>query len=386
MQVFKLYFKVLRSNIGIMFMYVGIFMGILLGAIIPQMAKNEDQAVYTESKCDFAVFDYDESELSKGLIKYLEEAHKLEVIADDNKETIQDELYARNVDCVLKIGKGFGEGFKEGDSAKSVEVYAIPNTLTAGVFEQSLNSYLSVVNTYIQAGYSQKEACNKATDAVNASVDVSFSSEEDGQAYSISYYYFVYLAWIFIAMCVTAISGTLLSLDKKNVRDRITCSSYKFVRMNGEIVLGVVITGIAICAIFIVGLVISYPKEILTPMLGLYAGNAVCMMAVALAITFLVSKLTDKPQVISLMANVISLGMAFLCGVFVPMELLSDMVIKIGQFLPVHWYVKTLHILEKYEAGDLTTVLSYMGVQMLFAVAILCVGLVLARRKRVGRG
>ena len=385
MQVFKLYFKVLRSNIGIMFMYVGIFMGILLGAIIPQMAGDEEQVSYTEAKCDFAVFDYDNSELSKGLIKYLEDNHVLEKIADDNKETIQDELYARNVDCVVRIEKGFGENFAD-NSADNIKVYAIPDTLTASVFEQTLNSYLSVVNTYIQAGYTQADACDKALDAAAASVDVSFSSEEAGQAYSIAHYYFIYLAWIFIAMCITAISGTLLSLDKKNVRDRITCSSYKFVRMNGEIVLGVVITGIAICTVFVLGLIITYPKEILTPKMGLYVSNAVCMMAVALAITFLVSKLTDKPQVISLMANVISLGMAFLCGVFVPMDLLSDTVIKIAHFLPVYWYVKNLHMLEGFKSSELTTFFANMGIQILFAVAILCVGLIVARRKRVGKG
>ncbi|MBQ4284291.1 MAG: ABC transporter permease [Lachnospira sp.] len=386
MQVFKLYFKVLNRNKHIMFMYIGIFMGVLFGAILPQVMKNETIENYTAAKCDFAVFDYDDSELSKGLIKYLESAHNLEEIKNDEKETIQDELYARNVDCVLKITSGFGNNFADAKSADKVEVFAIPNTLTANLFEQTLNSYLAVVNTYIQAGYTETEACNKAAEAVNASVEVGFANKENGQPLGVMYYFFVYLEWIFIAMCVTGISGTLLALDKKTVRDRITCSSYKFVRMNGEIVLGVIVTGIVICAIFVAGATAVYPKEMLTPKAGLYIANAVCMMSVALAITFLVSKLTDKPQVISLMANVISLGMAFLCGVFVPMELLSDTVIKIAHFLPAYWYVKALQTIEYFQAEDLGTVFSYMGIQILFAAAILCVGLIVARRKRVGRG
>lgn len=386
MQVFKLYFKVLRANIGPMIMYVGIFMGVLFGAILPQVMKNETVENYTAAKCDFAVFDYDDSELSKGLVKYLESVHKLEEIKNDAKETIQDELYARNVDCVLKITDGFGKNFTDGKSAEHIEVFAIPNTLTANLFEQTVNSYLAVVNTYIQAGYTDAEACEKASEAVNASVEVGFASENDGKPLGVMYYFFVYLEWIFIAMCVTGISGTLLALDKKTVRDRITCSAYKFVRMNGEIVLGVVITGVAICTIFVAGATVAYPQEMFTSKAGLYIANTVCMMAVALAITFLVSKLTNKPQAISLMANVISLGMAFLCGVFVPMELLSDTVNKIAHFLPAYWYVKALQTIEYFQASDMGTVFSYMGVQILFAVAILCVGLIVARRQRVGRG
>ena len=36
--------------------------------------------------------------------------------------------------------------------------------------------------------------------------------------------------------------------------------------------------------------------------------------------------------------NTISLGMCFLCEVFVPMELIGDNVKIVAQFLPAYWY------------------------------------------------
>ena len=106
-------------------------------------------------------------------------------------------------------------------------------------------------------------------------------------------------------------------------------------------------------------------------------------MAVALSITFLISKLTNQIQVISLMANAFGLGMAFLGGVFVPLEFLSDTVIKIAHFLPTYWNVRTIELIERYQPKKIGTIFIYMGIQLLFAVAILCIGMVLAKRKRM---
>ena len=72
-----------------------------------------------------------------------------------------------------------------------------------------------------------------------------------------------------------------------------------------------------------------------------------------------------------------------MCGIFVPMEYLSDTVIKLAHFLPAYWNVKAIQVIDNFKPQDASTLAAYMGIQVLFAVAILCVGLVVARRKRV---
>ena len=66
--------------------------------------------------------------------------------------------------------------------------------------------------------------------------------------------------------------------------------------------------------------------------------NMLVYACVALSLAFLVSKLTQSEQILSMCANVISLGMAFLCRIFVPREFLSDTVMAIAHFLPAYWY------------------------------------------------
>lgn len=380
MQVFKLFFKVLRKYMGSIIMYGCIFIGLVVGIIIPQATKNNEES-YTQSKSRFALFDNDKSELSTALVEYLEGKHKLVTIADDDKETIQDELYNLNVDCVIRINDGFEEAFLEGEADEYLEIFQIPDEIGSVLLKQHLNSYLTAVETYVKAGFSVEEATDKSVEAAEATVEVKFANESGSEIKPIQYFY-NYLSWVFIAMCVEALSAVLIALGKKEVKNRIECSPYKFVRMNLETVLGVLATGTIIWAICVLISIFAFPGELTTISLVLYALNAFCIMAVALAITFVVSKATDNKQVISLVANIAGLGMAFLCGVFVPLEVLSDSVVKIAHFLPVFWNVKAVNLIASYKASDLGTVMSYMGIQVLFAVAIMCVGLVVARRKR----
>ena len=47
-------------------------------------------------------------------------------------------------------------------------------------------------------------------------------------------------------------------------------------------------------------------------------------------------------------ANILSLGMCFLCGVFVPMNIMDRNVLKVSQFLPVYWYENVNETLGSY--------------------------------------
>ena len=49
----------------------------------------------------------------------------------------------------------------------------------------------------------------------------------------------------------------------------------------------------------------------------------------ALSLAFFVSTFTDKEQLVSAVVNVVSLGMSFLCGVFVSMDVLGKVYRKL---------------------------------------------------------
>ena len=83
-----------------------------------------------------------------------------------------------------------------------------------------------------------------------------------------------------------------------------------------------------------------------------------------------------------MVSNVLALGMSFLTGVFVPLEFLGEGIIRFAHFLPSYWYILGVRFIDSYVTGDaLTELWQYMGIQMLFAMAVLAVGLAYSRAK-----
>ena len=67
-----------------------------------------------------------------------------------------------------------------------------------------------------------------------------------------------------------------------------------------------------------------------------------------------------------------------------PIEYISDGVIKVAEFLPVYWYIKANRcISEMFESGigsNMGELMECIGIQLLFFLAIVSVGMVIRKR------
>ena len=59
-----------------------------------------------------------------------------------------------------------------------------------------------------------------------------------------------------------------------------------------------------------------------------------------------------------MIANILGLGMSFLCGIFVPQAFLGNTVLAIGRFLPAYWYVRITNMFGSY-ANDVFSASTY---------------------------
>lgn len=382
MQVFKVYFKVLKGYLGQWALYIGIFSIILFGFIVPNSVK--EQISFSDKKCNFAVFDYDNSQVSKDIVAYMSKKHELKSIENDSIEVMQDELFNRNVDCIVKIKKDFGENFKSNQSNLEdyIEIIAIPNTYTSQLFEQDYNRFVKYAKSYAVSGIDISSAMEKAAKTANTELSTKIVEKENNINYNAVYYFFNYMSWIIVIMCVITIGRVLVIFQKKDLRSRIACSAYSFARISKETLMGVVCSGFVIIFIFFILAVFAFKTEILSMQWLLYMTNAISYMFVALAITYLVSQLIKNDSTMNMIGNTVSLGMSFLCGVFVPMEFLSDTVIKIAHFLPTYWYQLALIHIQKHGTENIGKPFSYMGIQILFALALVTVGIIVSRRNQ----
>lgn len=362
MQVFRSYFKILNKHKGQMIMYMCIFIGIMsVLAANNTFKKNTD---YETTKPQFAVFDYDDSVQSNALVEYLSEVCIRKEIKDDKKESMQDELFARNVNCVLIIKKG-----------GSPDIVTIPDTRAATTFEALINSFNKMYDACLAAGYTPEDAVKAVKASLDKKVDVSLLGGKDMTAHSEIYYSFSYLGWLLIVLMILGVAPVLQVFSKKEIRERIQCSAYRFLNFNRELILGVVVTGLMVCVVLFIVLTLLFHGDTFSYAGGMYLLNMLCYMSVSLSLAFLLSKVTSNDQSLNMIANTFSLGMAFLCGVFVPEEFLPDNVIKVAHFLPAYWYNQAVKNIDFHLDSSTQTIFTCMGVQLLFAVAIILITL-----------
>ena len=113
--------------------------------------------------------------------------------------------------------------------------------------------------------------------------------------------------------------------------------------------------------------------------------NAFVFSLVGLSISFMVGSVLKSRNTMSAVTNVLTLGMSFTSGVFVPQYLLGEQVLSFAQILPTYWFVKFNN--EIINMGSITSdtlrpLLGYMGMQLGIAVAVLAVALVIIKQKR----
>ena len=381
MQVFKLFFKVLKSQLAVFVMYTAIFLGIILAIIIPSRTQSDTQS-YTDQKVKFAVMDNDNSSLSKGLIGHLEEAEVRVEIPSFEKETLQDELYARNIRAAVVIEKGFEDAIKTGNTDEYLKIYDIPDNAACELFSSEVTEYLRYVNGYLKADFSLDKAIEKANEITMKSADVTIAGAKNIAGDSALTVYFQYLGWIMIVMMAIAIAPILIVINKEEVRKRIECSSFEYSRTNLQIHLGVLLTGLAVCAIYVVVAKCFFGNAFSGIAIALHSVNLVCFTSIGLALAFFLSKLSDNSMVLNMVGNVVGLGMSFLCGVFIPRYLLSEAVLSAARFLPTYWYVEATSIIELYTPDKLPNILQCYGIELLFAAVLIIAGLVVGNTKR----
>ena len=166
-------------------MYIGIFAGIIFGFILPNSGKTEDE--YKSMKCKFAWFDYDQTAESEELFSYLDHAHKHAELKTDTTEAMQDSLFNRNTDCIVRIKKGYADHLDKEDLADYIEIVAIPNRSKVELFESDVNKYISYLNAYFSAGYDRAEAAAQVNELFQTRTDVTMTTEDHGGKHSARY-------------------------------------------------------------------------------------------------------------------------------------------------------------------------------------------------------
>ena len=80
-----------------------------------------------------------------------------------------------------------------------------------------------------------------------------------------------------------------------------------------------------------------------------------------------------------------ALGTSFLCGVFVPLNMLPNIVVFIGHLLPTYYYVKTNDLLSGIEVFNFNTlkpIVINICIIILFTIVFMIISNIIYNKKR----
>jgi ABC-2 type transport system permease protein len=386
MQVYNAYFKIIRKRLPSILIYVVVFIvvAIIITSVIYNGGSYSGGFVGTKSKV--ALFDGDNTALSRGLGGYIAENAQI-IQIPDNKQDIEDALFYEQVAYVLRIPKGFTESFLSGGSAVSLEKTTRAGTASTVYTDFLIDRYLNMAGLYVQNSPGITEAGiveNVAKDLKNEAV-VEVKDYQKPSAVNLIAYYFRYLAYSILAVMIMGVTSFMMAFNERDLNNRNLSSPLKPVSMNLQIALGNVTYALVVWALLLVSVFALYGNAGLNAGILLLCLNSLIFTMVALSIGFLCGKFIRSAGAQSAIANVISLGLSFLSGVFVEQSLLGKTVLDIASFTPVYWYVKAVDGIQQtvdFTAANVAPIVNSMLIQAGFAVAILIVALVVTKQKR----
>lgn len=374
--------KILKKNIGLISIYLIIFFSTAM--ILQASAKKEHLEDFEKTRINLAIADQDDSTLSHALTEYLKTIHNVYRISAE-PTVMQEELFYRNAEYIVQIPKDFYKTCIVDENPLSVT--KVPGSYSSFYVDQQINAWLNSIRTYTAAGFSQKEA---AAAALEQSVsEVTMYHDEETAVETPGYtYYFRYIPFLFLAVLCYSMGYILLAFREEDIQKRMLASAISTRRQNLEGLLAMFTISLLLWLIAVVGAGVMYGKELLTSkVLGYYLLNTFLMLTIALSLAYLIGLFMKNINMLNGFSNIISLGICFLSGVFVPMNIMDKKVLMVAQFLPVYWYENVNETLSRYHvvSGKVAVdIWKSMGIEVMFTFALLALILAVSKYKRQG--
>lgn len=384
MQVFKLFFKIAKSKLPSGLIYIIVFFAICFPLV--KVATKEFN--FEDTSIDITIYDEDNTAESKSLIDSIAKNNTIKELKKDS-QVILDAMYYEQVDYCLTIKKGYAEKLAKTDVADMkdslFETYHLHDSYATAMMQQYLDEYVRMTRSFIKSGNDLSEAIKKTEEKISIQTDISFAEFDSGDVKDENYgegiaSVFRYLPYLLISVLLNVLSPVLLVLKKKDQRYRMNCSSLPSSKYIVQIFAGSALIVLGIWLIFMIGGTIING--------GMFTGtnayiailNSFIFALIAATIAILVASFNPAENTVSIITQIIGLGMCFLCGVFVPQSMLGDGVLSAARFLPAYWYERANDMLSGAQSGSMGDIWTSILVELAFLGVLVLVTIVFSVR------
>lgn len=386
MTVFRGFMTITKRNLNLMIMYLVIFLSICL--MIQKMLVPETTQSFEQQSLNIAVIDRDGGTLAQGLTDYLKIWHTIKDLPDD-KSILQDRLFYREIYYIVTIPEDFEDKCLIGDD--TLPVTKVPGSTSGYYVDQQITAFLNDVRIMTAGGFSLSEAVESIQETAQNTSEVTLIDKNGyGSRTPDHTFMFQYMPYIILSILCYTLSYIMIAFGKPEVRKRMLVSSVSARSMNLQMLLGYSVIGLAVWGICMLMPFLLYAKDFARdPHLPYYLLNSFILTLVGLSLAFLISTFISRDEIVSAVVNVLTLGMSFSCGVFVPLDIVGKGLKTVAHFLPVYWYEINNTLIganRSFSSSQLTELYTGYAIQLLFAAAFTGVSLMLRRRRAQAEG
>lgn len=373
MTIFSGFLKIVRRNSAIALIYILMFIIINIG--ISSSLKKVVKKDYEISRPGILVIDEGRTtEMKRALFEMIGITANLTFVED--ALAAKDAVVSQEADYVFVIGEDAELRLKNGEPAIEV-FYELGNP--AGILaETQVRKILMYMDAYYRTyGEIDYDAIGEA---MKEGISVKIESENIQTMSRTDYFkqYMKFFHYIFISISLFVISPLLLQINKGALRTRCSVSSLRPSEYYFQLALAVTVLTTLFIIIFVLFGLAIVDFEVETRTLLLLIGNIFVFGLSLMSFVVLISNLPVSPRVVSSIANIFSIVVAFTTGIFVPVEFLPESVVSLSKFFPAYYSV---HITtgENLATG---VILYDLGVQLLFALVFSLGAIYLNRSRR----
>lgn len=372
MPVFNTFFKILKKHAKSSMIYLIVFICVFI--VFTKLGDGTSKE-YQMSSCNIAVFDLDQSEASQRLIDYLSTIHTIKLDYEDDKESLQDRLYYREIAYVLYIEEGFAENNKLSNIKRQ-------GTNIGVYIDGQIQAYLNTFAAAKQAGYDDASAYELTLKALDSKGSVSLKGKESNRYGNPIYYFFQYESYVLLMIMASVLGPILVAFNKTETKNRLSISALSVRERNVQLFLGSVVTSIMIWGLFVV-LCFILNKGLFGEKELLATINTFVFTIVAVSLSSVLGNFGLESAAYAMMTNVVVLAMCFLGGVFVPMEFFGKTLKMVSRLFPTHWFILANDCI--FKEGEMSDFVTYVGVELLFALAFFAIAMVVAKNAKARR-
>lgn len=340
-------------------------------------AQNQSADVFETRSMDIKIVNQSDSEIADGLIDYLSTNNEVDVVSDYDRDQVVEEVYLMEISGAVIIDENIESKLVNG--ASTVEILTDPR----GGGSIHLNNEVSKYFRFLNADYNYTGTVDtkNTLSTLGHGVPVNIANPEDAAEASDfegMKFYTNFAGYIIMLLLLLFIGNIMTEFNKPELRDRVRVSPMKTVSYTTQIISAQSIMGLfSVLILFFGGIFIRWDSLDGVPLDKIFVALLLISLF-TLALQFVISALTTNKFLINGIANFISIGMAFLSGIFIPEEVLGETVQNIARFLPLY------HFTQIYAEPGITwsESLIHVMILILFIIAMLIIGIIFENKSK----